>query len=231
MCRLIRGPLPLDKCCRPLEPHVHWNHCSSFRWRVVVIASLWGRRTVAHLYRYLDVAPHRTRVNNFCVIERWDPAAALRQQAHERLLAGQPQPGDPVSLLIDAAQKATRGSQLDAVPTMKDPTTEAYMRGHPYVWAILADHDPVIPWGLRLDGKQAHGEALGRPCHQTTALAARLIWAFQAPAGVQVLVWCDADDLGHTGVQAGRDQGCHLASPRTGHRRLCQQGWRRKAGR
>jgi DDE family transposase len=42
---------------------------------------------------------------------------------------------------------------------------------------------------------------------------------------------CDASDLGRTVVQAGRDQGVLLASPRTGNRRLCQQGWRRKAGR
>jgi hypothetical protein len=163
MCRLIRGPLPLDTCCRPLEPHVHWNHCSSFRWRVVVIASLWGRRTVAHLYRYLDVAHHRTRVNNCFVIERWDPAAALRQQAHERLLAGQPQPGDPVSLLIDAAQKATRGSQLDAVTTMKDPTTEVYMRGQQYVWAILADHDPRHPLGPPTRRQTSARGGLGAP--------------------------------------------------------------------
>jgi hypothetical protein len=231
MCRLIGVPLPLDKCVRPLALHVHWHHCSDFRWRVVVIASRWGRRTVATLDRDLDVAHHRTRVHNFCVSARWDPAAALRHKAQERRLAWQPQPGDPVSRLSDAAKKAKRGRQLDAVTTRKDPTTAAYMRGHQDVCAILADHDHVIPVGLRLDGKQAPGEALGRPFHPTTALAAQLIREFQAPAGVQVLVWCEAYDLGHTGVQACRDQGCHLASPLTGHRRLCQQGWRLKAGR
>jgi hypothetical protein len=231
MFRIIRVPLPLDKFFRPLEQHFHWNHFSYFRLLVVVIAYMWGRRNVANLYRYLDVEHHRTRFNNFFLIERWDPAAALRQKAHELLLAFQPQPGDTVYLIIDDSKKAKRGSQMDAVTTMKDPTTEAYIRGHQYVCAILAYHDHVIPLGIRLYVKKEHGEALGLPFHKTTELAAHLIREFQAPAGVQVMVLFDAYYLCHTVVQACRDQGFHFASTLKGNRRLCKQGWRLKAGR
>ena len=48
---------------------------------------MWGRRNVANLYRYLDATHHRTRFNNFFLVERWDPEAALRQKAQELLRA------------------------------------------------------------------------------------------------------------------------------------------------
>jgi hypothetical protein len=101
---------------------------------------------------------------------------------------------------------------MDAVTNMKDPTTEAYIRGHQYVCAILAYHDHVIPLGIRLYVKKEHGETLGLPFHKTMELAAQLIREFQAPAGVQVMVLFDAYDLCRTVVQACHDQGFHFAS-------------------
>src|SRR6266550_1946723 len=93
MFRIMRVPLTPDKFVRPLERHFHWNHFSDFRLLVVAVACMWGRRNVATLYRYLDVAHHRPRVNNFFLVARWDPAAALRQTAHELLWDLYPQPG------------------------------------------------------------------------------------------------------------------------------------------
>jgi hypothetical protein len=130
MFRIIRVPLALDKFFRPLEQHFHWNHFSYFRLLVVVIACMWGRRNVANLYRYLDVEHHRTRVNNFFLVERWDPEAALRQKAQELLRALHPQQGETLYLLIDEAKQVKRGQHMDAVAKMKDPTTDAYIRGH-----------------------------------------------------------------------------------------------------
>jgi DDE family transposase len=231
MFRIIRVPLALDKFFRPLEQHFHWNHFSYFRLLVVVIACMWGRRNVANLYRYLDVEHHRTRFNNFFLVKRWDPAAVLRQKAHELLVALQPQPGDTVYLIIDDSKKAKRGCQMDAVTKMKDPTTEAYIQGHQYVCAILAYHDHVIPFGIRLYVKKEHGETLGLPFHKTTELAAHLIREFRAPAGVQVIVLFDAYYLCRTVVQACHDQGFHFASTLKGNRCLYKQGWKLKAGR
>jgi len=51
MFRIIRVPLALDKCFRPLERHVHSNHFSYFRLLVVAVACMWSRRHVANLYR------------------------------------------------------------------------------------------------------------------------------------------------------------------------------------
>jgi hypothetical protein len=90
MFRSIRVPRARDKLLRPLEQRFHWNHVSDFRLLVVVMACMWGRRNVAHRYRSLDVAAHRTRVHHFGLVEWWEPAAALRQKAHERLCTWQP---------------------------------------------------------------------------------------------------------------------------------------------
>jgi hypothetical protein len=65
-------------------------------------------------------------------------------------------------LIIDDSKKAKRGWQMDAVTTRKDPTTEAYIRGPQSVYAILADHDHVIPFGIRLYVKKEQGETLGK---------------------------------------------------------------------
>lgn len=45
--------------------------------------------------------------------------------------------GEIIYLVIDDSKKAKRGQCMDAVVKMKDPVTEAYIRGHQYVCAIL----------------------------------------------------------------------------------------------
>ncbi len=83
MFRLVRVPAPLDKFFRTLRPRFDWDHFDYFRLLVLVMAFAWGRRNVANLYRYLDAPHHRTRFNNFFLVQRWDPEAALRQKARD----------------------------------------------------------------------------------------------------------------------------------------------------
>jgi hypothetical protein len=231
MFRLIRVPAGLDNFFQSLERCFHWNHFSYFRLLVVTIACMWGRRHVANLDRYLEAPAHRTRLNNFCLVERWDPEAALRQKAQEWLRALHPQRGETLYRLIDASKKATRGQHMDAVAKMTAPTTDAYIRGHQYVCGILVFRQQVIPWGIRLDVKQAHCGAVGVPFRKTTALAAQLIRECKAPTSVKVMVLFDAYDLCPTGVKACREQHLHCASTRKSHRRLFKHGWPRTAGR
>jgi hypothetical protein len=134
MFRMIRVPAALDNFFQPLERHFHWNHFMYFRVLVVTMAVMWGRRNVATLYRYLDAAPHRTRFNNFFLVERWDPEAVLRQKARALLRALRLGKGDTIYLIVDDSKKAKRGKAMDAIAKMKAPTTEAYIRGHQYVW-------------------------------------------------------------------------------------------------
>jgi SRSO17 transposase len=231
MFRIIRVPAALDSFFQPLERHFHWNHFTYFRLLVVTIAFMWGRRNVANLYRYLDAEHHRTRFNNFFLVERWAPEAALRQKAEELLRALRPGKGETIYLIIDDSKKAKRGKAMDAIAKMKDPTTEAYIRGHQYVCAILVCCDYVIPWGIRLYVKQAHCPALGLPFRKTTELAAQLIQEFKVPTGVKMVVLFDAYYLCPTVVKACREQGFHFASTLKSNRSLFKVGWKLKAGR
>ncbi len=90
MFRIIRVPPSLDKFFQPLQGHFHWDHFAYFRLLVLTIACMWGRRHVANLYRYLDTEHHRTRFNNFFLVERWDPEVALGQQAQALLRSLRP---------------------------------------------------------------------------------------------------------------------------------------------
>jgi hypothetical protein len=73
-------PRTLDKFFCPLQCHFHWDHFAYFRLLVLAMAFAWGRHNVTNLHRYLDAQHHRTRFNNFFLVQRWDPEAALQQK-------------------------------------------------------------------------------------------------------------------------------------------------------
>jgi hypothetical protein len=231
MFRIVRVPTALDKFFCSLRPQFRWNHWTYFRLLVLAMAFMWGRRNVANLHRYLEAEHHRSRFNNFFLVERWDPAAALRQKAHELLHALHPGHGDTVYLVIDDSKHAKRGKVMDAVAKMKEPTTEAYIRGHHYVGAILICRGHVIPWGIRLYVKKEQCAPLGVPFQKTTELAAQLIREFKAPSSVKVVVLFDAYYLCPTVVKACRQQCFPFASTLKTNRRLFKQGWKLEAGR
>jgi hypothetical protein len=186
---------------------------------------------VTTLYRSLEVEPHRTRFNHVFLVARWDPAAALRQTAQAWLRALRPGQGATLDVIMDDAQQATRGKAMDAMAPMQDPMTDADIRGHPDVWAILVERDHVLPVGIRLSVKKAPCPTVGVPFPKSTALAAQRIRACTPPAGVTIVGWCAADDLCPTVGQACREPSCHVASTLQSHRSLFTQGWKLPAGR
>jgi DDE superfamily endonuclease len=231
MFRIIRVPRSLDQFFRPLHHHFHWDHFEYFRVLVLGMAFTWGRHNVANLCRYLDIQHHRTRFNHFFLVQRWDPEAALQQKAQELLRALAPQAGDTVYLSLDDSKHAKRGKQMDAIAKLKDPTTDASLRGHPYVCGLLLVRQHVIPWGIRRLVKQEACAEVGMPFQQTTEFAAPLIRELQAPARVKVMVLFDAYSLCPTVVKAGRERRVHFAATRKSHRSLFKPGWKLKAGR
>jgi SRSO17 transposase len=231
MFRMIRVPFVLDEFFHTLQPHFHWNHFAYFRVLVVVIAFAWGRRNMASLYRHLDAQHHRTRFNNFFLVARWAPEAALLQKAQELVRALHPRKDETLYLVIDDSKTAKRGIHMDAVAKMKDPVTEGYSQGHQYVCAIVRFRDHVIPYGIRLYVKREHCPALDLPFRTTTELAAQLIREFEAPAGVKVMVLFDAYYLCRVVVQACRERHFRFASTLKSHRSLFKASWKLKAGR
>src|SRR6266516_4814749 len=103
-----------------------------------------------------------------------------------------PAKGETIYVILDDSKKAKRGKAMEAVAKMKDPTLDAYIRGHQYVCATLLFRQHVIPWGIRLYVKKEACAAVGVPFQKTTQLAAQLIRKFNAPAGVKVVVLFDA---------------------------------------
>jgi SRSO17 transposase len=202
-----------------------------FRLLGVAMAFRWGRRHVANLDRYLDAEHHRTRCNHFFLVARWAPEAALRQKARERLRSLRPGQGETLYVSIDDSPKAKRGKTMEAVAKMQEPRTEAYIRGHQSVCAIVVCREHVIPFGVRLYVKNAHGAALGLPFRKTTELAAQLIREFTPPVGVTVVVLFDAYYRCPTVVKACREQHLHVASTLQSNRSLFKQGWKLNAGR
>jgi len=134
-------------------------------------------------------------------------------------------------LIIDDSKKAKRGRAMDAIAKMKDPTTDAYLQGHQYICGILLLRQHVIPWGIRLYVKQEACAAVGVPFQKTIQLAAHLIREFNAPAGVKVIVSCDAYYLWPTVVKACREKRFHFASTLKNNRSPLKPGWKLKAGR
>jgi hypothetical protein len=231
MCRIRRVPALLDKFFDPLRSHVHWHPWMDVRLLVVAMACMWGRRHVAHRYRDLDAEPHRTRFNNFVLVARWDPEAALRPKAQAWRRALRPGPGATLDWSLEDAKKATRGQAMAASATRQDPTTAAASRGHPEVGALLVCRDHVLPVGIRLEVTQEPCAALGRPVRTTPELAAQLIREVKPPTGGTVVVVCDACSLCPTSVQTCRAQPGPLASTLQRTRRLFQHGWKLHAGR
>jgi SRSO17 transposase len=231
MFRIIRVPPTLDNFFHTLQSHFHGDHFAYFRLLVLAMAFAWGRHHVTNLYRYLDAQHHRTRFNNFFLVQRWDPEAALRQKAQELLRALALRPGNTVYLILDDSKKGKRGKRMDAVAKMKDPTTDAYIRGHQYVCGTVLVREHVIPWGIRLYVKQEACAAVGIPFQKTTELAAQLIREFNAPTGVKVVVLFDAYYLCPTVVRACREKHFHFASTLKSNRSLFKPGWKLKAGR
>ncbi len=232
MFKIVHFPKKLQPFFEPLREQFLWDHFHYFRLFVLLIAFAWGRRNVCSLYRYLDerVHPHRSRFNNFLNRTRWQPAVVLALKAQELLALLSPQAGETVELILDDSKKRKRGKAMQAVCWMKDPLTNASMRGHQYVTAVLSFRGYTIPWGVRLYVKKEHCRTLQRPFRKTTELAAELIREFQPPQNVRVRVLFDSFYLCPAVVKACRSKGFHFISTLKSNRNLFRNGRKLKAG-
>ena len=230
MFRVVRFPQKLTKFFAPLKEHFLWHHFDYFRDLVLVMALAHGRRNVANLYRYLEAKTHRTRYNNYLLVDRSDLPAALRQKAMETLGSMEPRPGETAYLLVDDSGKRKRGKHMEAVGWIRDASTGKKVRGHLYVAAVVEFRGQTIPWGVRLYAKKDDCPKLGLPFRKTTELAAELIQEFTPPEGVRVVVLFDSYYLCKTVVKACRAKGFRFAATLKANRNLFRGGRKLKAG-
>ena len=120
---------------------------------------------------------------------------------------------------------------MAAVAKLTDPTTDASSRGHQDVCGLVRFRPHVIPWGIRLYGKQEACAGIGVPVRKPTEWAAQLMREFQAPARIKVMVVCEAYDRCPPVVKACREKRLHLTATRKSPRRLFKPGWQLQAGR
>ncbi|MCR4438012.1 MAG: transposase [candidate division KSB1 bacterium] len=180
--------------------------------------------------------PHRTRFNNFVLVQRWKPEEALAATADRLLTALKPRPGDRIYLVIDHTEKAKRGGQktdaaedrptkaMQAVEWIYDGSSGQKIRGHQFVCATIVLSGVQIPFGIRLYVKKEHCAKLGIPFKKTTQLAAELIKAFQPPKDVKITVLFDSYYLCPTVVKACRRKGFSFIAPLKSNRNLFRNG-------
>jgi hypothetical protein len=132
-------------------------------------------------------------------------------------------------LLLDDSKKRKRGQAMQAVCWMKDPLTNASIRGHQYVTAVPSFRGHMIPLGVRLYIKKEHGRTLQRSFRKTTELAAESIRQFQPPNGVRGRVLFDSFYLCPAAAKTCRAQQFHFLSTLKSNRKLFQHGRKLKA--
>lgn len=116
MFKIVRCPSKLEPFFEDLRSFFLWEHFEYFRTLVLLVAFTWGRRNVSALYRQLDPdgRSHRTRFNNFMLLQRWDPEEVLKAKASQLVAMLEPRPGDRIRLLIDDTKKEKRGGRVKA---------------------------------------------------------------------------------------------------------------------
>ncbi|MDH7561740.1 MAG: transposase, partial [bacterium] len=170
MFKIVRFPKKLESFFEPLRDSFLWNHFEYFRILVLLVAFAFGRRNISALYRQLDPRgrTHRTRFNNFVLVQRWKPEEALAATADRLLTALKPRPGDRIYLVIDHTEKEKRGGQktdaaedrptkaMQAVEWIYDGSSGQKIRGHQFVCATIVLSGVQIPFGIRLYVKKEH---------------------------------------------------------------------------
>ena len=232
MFKIVRFPQKLESFFDSLQNQFHWNHFEYFRMLVLLIAISWGRRNVSALYRHLDSRnqPHRSRFNNFMIVDRWKPSVVLQMKASEMLDSLGLRKGDVVELIIDDSKKQKRGQDMEAVNWIHDPLSGKSIRGHQYVTATLRFRGHTIPFGIRLYIKKEDCRSLKRKFKKTTQMAAELISEFEPPTDVKVRVLFDSYYLCPVVVKACRKKSFRFVSTLKSNRNLFKNGRKLKVG-
>jgi SRSO17 transposase len=177
----------------------------SHLWSLVlaVIVNLRASKLI-HLSATTPDNGHRTRCGAFFGQSQWDSAALVDQTANSLLMGMKPRKGEVVYLILDDNRQPKRGSKMDWVTKIWDHKQQRFVHGHIIVTAAIAFRGVVLPWRMEL------WKPKGRPgprFRKLTNIAAEMIRAFEAPAGVEVRVLFDAFYLCQTVTKACESRG------------------------
>jgi len=166
---------------------------------------------LAHLAALAPEGGHRTRCAAFLRGTQWDAPALVHEAATDLLKAMKPRPGEVLYLILDDTRLVKKGRKMGWVSKIWDHKQHKFVRGHIVLTAALVFRGVVLPWKIDLWKPKAKGKALSQGhCgryRKLTHMAADIVTALHAPAGVHVRVLFDAFYLCPTLTKACESRG------------------------
>lgn len=199
-----RLPSFLQRFFSPMRPRLSGPQFAHL-WSLVlaVVVNLRAAKLV-HLSAATPRQGHRTSAGAFLSRSDWDAPALVERAAADLLASMKPRAGEVVYLILDDTRIPKRGRKMGYVSKIWDHEQQRFVRGHVALFAAVAFRGVVLPWKVELWKPKGH------PCpryRKLTDMAAAMVKAFVAPAGVKVRVLFDAFYLCPTVTKACEGNG------------------------
>lgn len=174
---------------RPFKPQLSKPQFAHL-WSLVlgIVINLRAAKLV-HLSALAPTAGHRTRCGAFLSQSDWDAPALLHEAATDLLASMKPQAGETLYLILDDTRLPKRGGKMGFVSKIWDHKQHKFVKGHIVLTAAIAFRGVVMPFRIDLWKPKGHP---GPRYRKLTNMAAQIIKALAAPAGVKVRVLFDA---------------------------------------
>jgi SRSO17 transposase len=174
---------------RPFAPELSKPQFAHLWSLVLGIVLNLGAAKLVHLSALAPQGGHRTRCGAFLSHSDWDAPALLHEAATDLLTSMKPQPGETAYLILDDTRLPKRGSKMGWVSKIYDHKEHKFVKGHIVLTAAIAFRGVVMPFRIELWKPKGHP---GPRYRKLTHMAAAMIKALEAPAGVKVRVLFDA---------------------------------------
>ena len=182
--------------CKPQYPHL---------WSLVLAVAVTLRPAkLVHLSAASPGGGHRTSRGAFLSHSGWDAPALVERAGSDLLAAMKPRLGEVLYLILDDTRIAKRGRKMGYVSKVWDHKRQKFVRGHVALVAAVCFRGVVLPWRVELWKPRG---CPGPRYRKLTDMAAAMVRAFEAPAGVKVRVLFDAFYLCPSVARACADRG------------------------
>ena len=135
---------------------------------------------------------HRTSLGFFLRRKTLNLPGLLNERAMETIRSMRPRKGESIELLIDDNRVTKRGKKMACLQKIYDHARGIFAPGHIWVVAAIRFRGVVLPWRIDLWKPKTHCKDAGQSFRKSTFIAAEMIRAFEAPAGLKIRVLFDA---------------------------------------